>query len=77
MTQPLQPLIPSSAIGQSGFSEAQRLRALELRTRMSNGENIPLAELQAFILESEADLKGLKAEVKAKAKEKPSDVDFF
>jgi len=67
----------TSSVGPLGFSEAQRLRALDLRTRLANGEKIPLSELQAFILSSETDLRNIKAEIKAKTKEKPSDVDFF
>lgn len=75
MTSPSEPSQP--VIGPTGFSEAQRLRALELRTRLANGEKIPLPELQAFILSSEADLRALRGEVKEKAKEKKTDVDFF
>ena len=65
----------SNEQSQSGFSEEQKLKALTLRTRLANGELVPLSELKAFILEAEKDLSENRVQ-KAKA-QKQTDVDFF
>jgi hypothetical protein len=61
---------------QAGFSETQKLAALELKARMLSGEKIPIEELKAFVLRSEKDLSANRAK-EAKAEKKPDDVDFF
>lgn len=63
---------------QSGFTEEMRLRALELRTRIQNGENIPLSDLQDFILSAERNLEGNRVKPAPAPKAAPAqDVDFF
>ena len=59
----------------AGFSASLRQHALDLRTRMQNGETIPLSELKAFILEADADLSTSRA--KRANPPKSTDVDFF
>jgi len=72
---------PSEPFSQAGFSESQRLAALDLRTRMQNGENIPLPDLIEFIKlagknleENKVRISTPKTQPKASGK---NDVDFF
>jgi len=65
-------------MSQSGFSEQQKLEAINLRTRIQNGENIPLEELRKFILSAERDLDANRVKAnKPPAEPKRTDVDFF
>ena len=65
-------------MSQAGFSEQQKLAAIDIRTRIQNGETIPLEELRKFILASEKDLDANRVKVnKPPAEVKKSDVDFF
>jgi len=71
-------------ISPAGFSDEQKLRALDLRTRIQNGESVSLDELKGFILSAETDLAKTIRPVVVKAysekieKPKPkTDVDFF
>lgn len=66
---------PSNEPLQSGFSEEQKIKALTLRTRLANGELVPLSELKAFILSAEKDLS--ENRVKQAKVQKQTDVDFF
>jgi hypothetical protein len=59
----------------AGFSEPRKLDALSIKSRILAGEQIPLAELSAFILSAESDL--TKARTTRNVKEKATDVDFF
>lgn len=68
----------------AGFSDEQKLRALDLRTRIQNGESVSLDELKGFIISSETDLAKTVRPIVVKAysekieKPKPkTDVDFF
>lgn len=65
-------------MSQAGFSEQQKLVAIDIRTRIQNGENIPLEELRKFILAAEKDLDANRVKAnKPPAEPKKSDVDFF
>ncbi len=72
--------ISPSPLTQAGFSEAQKLEALTLKARLQSGENIPRAELIAFLLTAEKDLSANKVKLDKPPTPKPAkaqDVDFF
>jgi hypothetical protein len=67
---------------QAGFTDAQRIKAMEIRARIQAGENIPLDELKAFLLSSEEDFKGNRLAASKPTSTKPppktdSEIDFF
>ena len=65
-------------MSQAGFSEQQKLVAIDIRTRIQNGEDVPLEELRKFILTAEKDLDANRVKAnKPPAEPKKSDVDFF
>ncbi len=59
----------------AGLSAESKLTALDLKARILAGENVPLADLKAFLLQADTDLTS--ARKKENKAEKTTDVDFF
>jgi len=61
----------------SGYSDAMKLAALELRSRLQAGETVPLEDLRKFILSAEENLRANRVPEKKTKTPPPQDVDFF
>lgn len=68
-----------AVLPQQGFSPQGRENACLLKTRILNGEQVPLSELKAFILAAQSDLEGDRVKRnKAENKVDPNkEIDFF